>query len=207
MTRVKICGITNKSDALAAVSLGADAVGFVLAPGPRRIEAARVREICDVLPPLVARIGVFVDETTETIIKTARSCRLTAVQLHGNETKSQIDEIECPVIKAFRVRDGAVVKDIKRFGLTYFLLDTYCVAQVGGTGKIFDWDIARQAKELGHVILAGGLNAENIEEALETVKPFAVDINSGVEASPGKKDIRKMETLIRKVRLWDNRTH
>jgi len=205
MGMIKICGITNLNDALTSVELGADAVGFVFAKSPRQADPETVREIVKCLPPFVTKVGVFVDEKPEKVEKTAHYCGLNMVQLHGSESSAYLEEIDLPAIKAFRVRDLSILEYLRGFCLPYFLLDTFVEDQAGGTGKSFDWQIAKKAGSLGKVILGGGLNPDNVEEALAVAQPFAVDVSSGVEASPGKKDIPKLETFIKKVRMWDNR--
>ncbi len=192
---------------MAAVKLGADAIGFVFAGSQRKIDRDTARKISQCLPPFVSKIGVFVDEQSEEVRETAGYCGLDAVQLHGDESPAYLEALNLPVIKAFRVKDHSILEQIRVYNLPHILLDTYVGDQSGGTGKSFDWDIARQANALGRVILGGGLNGDNIENALITACPFAVDVSSGVEASPGKKDMRKLETFITKVRLWDNRTN
>lgn len=205
MTRIKVCGITNAEDAMLAVALGADAVGFVFADSPRRIDVSPAREIIGGLPPFVGRVGVFVNEAPEVIRDTVACCGLDAVQLHGDEDPRYVRSFGFPVIKTFRVNRYSVIGEIRRYGLTHFLLDTYIPDRAGGTGTSFDWKIAREAAALGQVILSGGLNAENVAAALACVHPYAVDVCSGVEAYPGKKDSRKLESFIREVRLWDSR--
>lgn len=207
MTRIKICGITSLDDALTAIELGADALGFVFADSPRQIDPETVCKIIRVLPPFINTVGVFVDEKAETVKQTANHCGLHTVQLHGNESHSYVKKLGLSVIKAFRIRDKSDLEEIKRFELTHFLLDTYDEHKSGGTGKSFDWEIAKAAKAMGRIILSGGLNSSNITAALEGVKPYAVDVSSGVEKSPGIKDYRKIEDFIRKVRTWDNRTN
>ena len=132
-------------------------------------------------------------------------CRLDAVQLHGDENSQFINSMSIPFIKVFKVSGNEVIKQIEEFGLQYFLLDTYDKNRSGGTGKSFNWRIAKKASKFGKIILSGGLNPDNIREALETVNPYAVDISSGVEKSPGLKDYQKMETLINEVQKWDSR--
>ncbi|MCP4566604.1 MAG: phosphoribosylanthranilate isomerase [FCB group bacterium] len=207
MTRIKICGITSLDDALTSIEFGADALGFVFADSPRQIDPETAHKIIRVLPPFIDTVGVFVDEKVDVIQQTANHCGLHSVQLHGNESPSYVQKLSLPLIKAFRIRDISDVEDIKRFELTHFLLDTYDEHKSGGTGKSFDWEIALPAKALGEIILSGGLNSSNITDALESVKPYAVDVSSGVEKSPGIKDHRKIEEFIRKVRTWDNRTN
>lgn len=206
MTRIKICGITNMEDAAAAASLGADAIGFIFADSPRRIDPDQARKISAAVSPLVGKVGVFVNESPDIIRKMAEYCGLTAVQLYGPAAWPPAEKISCPTIPAFRVRDGSVLDEIRCFLPPFFLLDTFSGNGAGGTGRSFDWEIARRANAFGRVILAGGLRADNIELALQSALPYAVDVSSGIELSPGKKDIRKMETFIKKVRQWDCRT-
>jgi len=211
MTRIKICGITNRDDALSAASLGADALGFIFADSPRRIRPEEAREIILALPPFITLVGVFRDEAVETVGRIYDFCGLNLVQLHGNEDGAYLDKLSPPAIKAFRVRagdigDGRILGAIEKLNQGCFLMDTFDDAQAGGTGKTFDWAVAERVSKLGKVILSGGLNPGNIVEALEQVHPYAVDVCSGVERAPGKKDHGKMTELIREVRNWDSRT-
>lgn len=206
MTRIKICGITNIDDALTAVELGADALGFVFSRSKRQINSDQANEIIASLPPYISKIGVFVDEDARTVEEIYKYCRLTAVQLHGDEDNTYLNSLHVPFYKVFKVVDDGVVDIIKKSNLPSFMLDTYSETDSGGTGKSFDWQIARKAREFGRVILSGGLNPDNIINSLEIVRPYAVDVSSGVELSPGKKDFQKMATFIKKVRMWDNRT-
>ncbi len=203
--RIKICGITNLDDAKSVADLGAHAIGFVFAESSRRIKPSVVREISKLLPPFISKIGVFVNEEMKTIKEMYEYCYLDAVQLHGDEDLQYIDSLSLPSIKAFKVSGNEVIKQIEQFGLSYFLLDNFDKNLSGGTGKKFDWQIARKASKLGNLILSGGLNPENIKEALETVNPYAVDISSGVEKSPGIKDYQKMESVINEVHRWNSR--
>jgi phosphoribosylanthranilate isomerase len=207
VTRIKICGITTIDDALAAVEFGADAIGLVFAASRRKVDMETAREIVQRLPPFVGAIGVFVDEHPETVREVALYCGLNGVQLHGNESLLSYDNLDLTTIKAFRVKDESILEIIGRCRLSHFLLDTYTANQAGGTGRAFDWDIARRAGSMGKVILAGGLNTDNIENALDVARPYAVDVSSGVEVSPGRKDRHKLEAFIKKVRLWDNQIH
>jgi phosphoribosylanthranilate isomerase len=224
MTRIKICGMTNRDDALAAASLGADALGFIFAASPRRITPEEAREIILALPPFITAVGVFRDEPAETVERIHDFCGLNLVQLHGNEDGAYLEKLGLPAIRVFRVRDGVgdegagnevagdggVLGEIERLNQVcfqgYFLMDTFDESRAGGTGKTFDWAIAERASKLGKVILSGGLNPENVVEALEQVRPYAVDVCSGVERAPGRKDHGKMKDLIREVRNWDSRT-
>lgn len=206
-TRIKICGITNLDDAKKVAELGAHAIGFVFADSPRKIEPSVARDISNMLPPLISKIGVFVNEEIKTIKEIYDYCFLDAVQLHGDEDLRYIDSLSIPFIKAFKVSGNEVIKQIEEFGLSYFLLDSFDKKLSGGTGNKFDWQIAKDAAKYGKIILSGGLNPENIKEALETVNPYAVDISSGVEKSPGIKDYQKMESVINEVHRWNSRTN
>ncbi|MFP3912811.1 MAG: phosphoribosylanthranilate isomerase [Desulfobacteraceae bacterium] len=190
MVRTKICGITTMDDALMAVELGADALGFIFAPSLRQVTPEWVRRIVNRLPPFVQSVGVFVDETPATIKDIMRFCGLDRVQLHGKESPEMCQAFLPPPIKAFRLKDPFSLKSIGPYQgkVRALLLDTYQRGKNGGTGKTFDWGLALNAKELGlPVILSGGLGPSNIEKAVSLVNPYAVDVNSGVEISPGKK--------------------
>jgi phosphoribosylanthranilate isomerase len=197
MVRVKVCGITNVVDALAAVEYGADALGFVFADGPRRITPAAARDIVDHLPPFVAKVGVFVDAPPDIVASAIETCRLDFVQLHGSETPAYCETFAPRVIKAFRVKDESVVGLLPQFKVAAYLLDTWSEASAGGTGHSFDWSIARKARSAGPVILSGGLNADNVTDAITVAKPYAVDASSGLEAGPGIKDHARMRAFIR----------
>jgi phosphoribosylanthranilate isomerase len=207
MTRIKICGLTNVEDALFAVELGADAVGMVFARSPRQISPHRAKEIAQALPPFVTRIGVFANSDLNTITGVADYCGLDIVQLHGDKCWDVVKYLPYPFIKAFAVRDDTVLDQIRNHHLTSFLLDTFDSQSNGGTGKTFDWRIAREASAFGRVILSGGLSAENVGGALESVRPYAVDVCSGVEREPGIKDHDKMRRFFEEVRHWDSQTH
>ncbi len=207
MTRVKICGLTNLDDTLRAVELGADAVGFIFAPSPRRLSPHRAREIAQSVPLFVAKIGVFAESDLSTITGVADYCGLDIVQIHGDGCWDMLEHLPRPYIKAFAVRDDGVLKEIENHDLHTFLLDGFDHRISGGTGRTFDWSIARQATRLGKLILSGGLKPENVGEALESVHPYAVDICSGIEKSPGIKDHDKMRRFFDEVRAWDSQTH
>ncbi len=196
MVRIKICGITRLEDALEAVRLGADAVGFVFANSPRRITSEIAREISISLPPFISRVGVFVNEDIKSITEIYDLCRLNFVQLHGDETVEYVNGLTIPAIKAFRVEDADILHKIEAYDLNYFLLDSFGHNQRGGTGESFDWEIAREATKFGKLILSGGLNPDNVKEAINIVRPYAVDVSSGVEINPGLKDYDKMKKFI-----------
>lgn len=203
MAHVKICGITNWADAKAAVEAGADALGFnFYSKSPRRISLSHAKEIIRHLPRKVAAVGIFVNATKKEILRTARAVNLGALQLHGEESPERVEELarEYPVIKAFRVSPGFRIAQLKKYRRAAgFLLDGYDAKQRGGTGNRFNWDIASEASEYGTVIVAGGLTPQNICEAIRKAKPFAIDVCSGVEARPGKKDPRKLKQLMAAV--------
>jgi phosphoribosylanthranilate isomerase len=197
MTRVKICGITNLDDALAAVEFGADAIGFVFVPNtPRYIEPAKASEIIARLPPFVTTVGLFVNDLQEHIKQVADQCKLSVLQLHGQEPPDFCLQFDRKVIKAFRVKDKESLTTLPKYTVSAYLLDTYVKGAMGGTGITFDWRLASDAKKYGLVILAGGLNPENVAKAIQQVHPYGVDVSSGVEAEPGKKNHSKMKDFI-----------
>ena len=207
MVKVKICGITNYKDAEAACRFGADALGFVFAKSPRRITPDKAKDIIKKLPPHIVTVGVFVDENREKVLKIARDCRLDCLQLHGNESPGYCKELKkCyKIIKAVRVSDKESLKKLKGYDVDAFLLDSYVKGKKGGTGRKFDWALAAEAKKLGRrvrapVILAGGLDPVNIEDAIRRVKPYAVDASSGLESSPGRKNHGFVKKFIEKAR-------
>ena len=218
MTRVKICGITSPKDALIAVAAGADLLGFVFYhKSPRYVKPERVRQIIDTIhreaihreaihreavhraPFTVSFVGLFVDEEPETVRRIAADCALDYVQFHGQEpptvATSLLDQ-GFKVIKAFRIRDRTSLAEIERYQATAYLLDAYLPGQPGGTGQRFDWKLAVAAKRYGPIILAGGLTPENVAEAVCTVRPWGVDVASGVEAAAGRKDAGKLRRFL-----------
>ena len=200
--KVKFCGITDREDALGAVNLGADALGFIFAPSPRRILPEKARRIINALPPLVKTVGVFVNEKVAVIREHINYCGLDLVQLHGDESPEICRELLPYTIKAFRIKDDSSLQTIGDYhdSVRALLLDTYCEDKAGGTGKIFDWQLAVKIKETGiPVILSGGLGPSNIEAAIRVVRPYAVDVNSGVEERPGKKSYRMMKELMENI--------
>jgi phosphoribosylanthranilate isomerase len=202
MVKVKICGITNHEDASEAVRLGADAVGFIFAPSPRQIVPELARDIICGLPPFVQAVGVFVNEELSAIRGRVAYCGLDIVQLHGDETPEFCRELMPRSLKAFRIKDTSSLSQIGAYkGLVKaLLLDTYQEGLKGGTGKTFDWGLAIEAGKFGMpVILSGGLGPSNIETAISTVKPYAVDVGSTIEARPGKKDHALMRELMGKI--------
>ena len=196
--KVKICGITNLEDALAAVDFGADALGFVFFEGsPRYISYQNTASIIKKLPSFVTTIGVFVNEHPEEIEKTIVVTGIDVVQLHGDETP-EMCVISKRIIKAIKVKSLESLEPLIHFKdrVSAFLLDTYAPDVFGGSGNIFNWDIASDAKQFGRIILAGGLTPDNITEAIRWVRPYGVDVSSGVESGKGKKDHKKMKLFI-----------
>lgn len=201
MGRVKICGITNIEDAVAAAEYGADAIGFVFQPkSPRAITPETAKNIVSALPPFITTIGVFVNEDKREIERITNYVGLNIVQLHGNEPPDAC-QLNRKVIKAIRVKDLTDLEPLKRYNVSAFLLDTYSPHTMGGTGQIFNWDIAVEAKKFGRIILAGGLNHENIGEAIKWVRPYGIDVATGVESNKkGEKDHKKLKLFIEKAR-------
>ncbi|MBW2172862.1 MAG: phosphoribosylanthranilate isomerase [Deltaproteobacteria bacterium] len=199
---IKVCGTTNSEDALAAAELGADALGFVFAPSPRQVSPEAAREIIKTLPPLVQTVGVFVDEDPEKVAYTADSCDLDLLQFHGKETVSYCEGFGRRVIKAVRVQNEDDLESCSEYigVVEAFLLDTYVAGQYGGTGVTFDWGLARAARRYGRIILAGGLNPDNVAAAIREADPYAVDASSGLEQKPGVKDHAKIARFIQEVR-------
>ncbi len=203
MLRVKICGITNLEDALLAAALGADALGFIFyPPSPRSVAPDAARAIVAQLPPFVSTVGVFVDEDAATVKELAAQVGLDWLQLHGKETPEYCRSLGRRVIKGFRIRDESSLADLAAYqsAVQALLLDTYKKGQVGGTGETFNWDLAREARKYGPIILAGGLTPENVAQAIATAQPQAVDVASGVEAAPGKKDPEKLRAFFPAVK-------
>jgi phosphoribosylanthranilate isomerase len=198
---VKICGITNLDDALLSVEAGADAVGFIFYDQSlRAVKPLVVRRIVEHLPGHVTKVGVFVHAAPKDIAVICREVRLSAAQLYGKQTQTELRQLETGVIKAFQVAKGFDVHLLSRYSVDAFLLDTLVKGKAGGTGKTFDWNIARKATTYGKVILSGGLNPDNIAEAVRFVRPYGVDVCSGVEARPGKKDSKKVREFIQRAK-------
>ena len=186
--RVKVCGITSIEDAVMAVEAGADALGLMFYErSPRKISIETASAIKNALPPFVVKVGVFAD-ATENVIRTAALSGLNALQFHGNETPEFVKRFSpTTTIKAFRIQNAASLAQLVAYNTSAWLLDSYTPAQLGGTGTTFNWDLALQARKLGRpIILAGGLTPENVAEAVRKVRPYGVDVSSGVESAPGK---------------------
>ena len=204
MVKVKICGITNLKDARQAFKAGADFLGFNFYPrSPRYVTPLRARGILRRLPKKIASVGVFVNEREDEMLKIARRVGLDYLQLHGEESPETIAHLarNLPVIKAVRVRNSFRTVELARYkDVSAFLLDGFDRRHHGGSGKTFRWNIARRAKRAGHIFLAGGLTPDNVSEAIRSAKPYAVDVCSGVEAKPGKKDPALVANFMRAVR-------
>lgn len=203
--KIKICGITNMDDALLAAELGADALGFIFVKtSPRYIRPSAARKIIQELPPFVVPVGVVADLTHEDILDLIEETRIGCVQLHGNESPKELAKFPIPVYKSFRINKEFNLETLRWYKGSAYLLDTHVDGTLGGTSKTFDWEIAIAAKAYGRIILAGGLTPENIAEAVKKVQPYAVDVNSGVESAPGKKDKNKLERLFKEIRSLQN---
>jgi phosphoribosylanthranilate isomerase len=200
--KIKICGITNVADARAAVDAGADLLGFVFyEKSPRHVTVQAAKAIARQLPPYVAKVGVFVNAPDELISQALGECGLSVLQFHGDETPEDCVKFGVMSMKAFRVRDEESLKALPAYQTDAWLLDAYTADARGGTGATFNWDLAVEAMKFGRpIFLAGGLTPENVAQAVRKVQPFAVDVSSGVEASPGKKDHGTVREFIQNVR-------
>lgn len=201
MVRVKVCGITNLKDALAVVEFGADALGFVFySKSPRAVTQETAREIISSLPPFITTVGVFVNEKRKKIEEIVYHTGLDAIQLHGTESPDDC-RFSRKVIKAFRIKELSDLEPLNRYKTaSALLLDTYSPYSIGGTGQVFNWEIAVEAKQFGKIILAGGLTPDNVEEAVKLVRPYGIDVATGVEGNEkGKKDHHKLRSFIEKA--------
>jgi len=203
-TRIKICGITNLPDALAAVEAGADALGFVFAPSPRQVTPRQAAEILRELPPFVTTVGLVVDQDPLPILE---GCPVDVLQFHGSESPEAMGSLGRRCYKTLRVREAADLDALAAYErVSAFLLDAYVPGLAGGTGRQFPWELAVAARRFGKpVIVAGGLTAANVGLCVETTRPYGVDVSSGVEAEPGKKDPEKVRAFIAAVRAADAR--
>ncbi|MCC6302136.1 MAG: phosphoribosylanthranilate isomerase [Gammaproteobacteria bacterium] len=204
-TRVKICGITRNEDALAAAALGADAIGLVFyARSPRRVDVARAAEIAAGLPPFVQAVGLFVDAGAAEIAAVLERVRVDLLQFHGDESPADCRGFGLPYIKAVRMRPGIDVRaEAERYhDARALLLDTYRPGVAGGTGATFSWDEI-PPRPGAHLLLAGGLTPENVNDAIRAVRPYGVDVSGGVEAAKGVKDAARMAAFFAAVRRAD----
>ena len=202
MTKIKICGITNIEDATLAVNLGADALGFVFyKDSPRYIRKDAAKEIIRELPPFVLSVGVFVNEKEDRVREISADCCLDILQFHGNESPDFCSHFDKKVIKAFSINNRKDLEVIPSYQVSAVLLDTYYEDLYGGGGKALNLELASEAKRFtSRVILAGGLNPVNVMKAIQAVEPYGVDVSSGVESKPGKKDRVKLEKFIKTVK-------
>lgn len=195
---VKICGITNEADALAAAEAGADAIGLMFYEGStRHVTISQAKAISEALPKHIVRVGVFVNAEESLISRAIIDCTLNILQFHGDESPEDCGRYNVMSLKAFRMQGPETLEAMKEFPADGFLLDAHVQDALGGTGATFNWNLAVRAQELGRpIFLAGGLTVENVAEAVAKVQPFAVDVSSGVESEPGKKDPAKMRAFV-----------
>ena len=207
-TKIKICGITNIEDALFAAEAGADALGFVFyEKSPRYVSSETVKKIVSMLPPFVTTVGLFVNAGVESIETTVRLSGINVIQLHGDETPEECGFAPHPVIKAVRVKDAGSLAGVEKYPVSALLLDAWNDQQYGGTGESFNWQLARNLTGQLPIILAGGLTPDNVAEAIRVVAPYAVDVSSGVEASPGIKDVSRINAFVLAVRNTAGQVH
>ena len=195
---VKICGITSEADALAAAEAGADAIGLMFYEGsPRHVTLEQAKAISAALPPHVMRVGVFVNAEEAFVHQALTECMLNILQFHGDETPEECSRYPVMTLKAFRVQGEETLAQLEAYPSAGYLLDAYVKDALGGTGATFNWDLAVRAQEFGKpIFLAGGLTPENVAEAVRKVQPFGVDVSSGVEIEPGRKDAEQMRTFV-----------
>jgi len=197
MTMVKVCGITNPGDA--RVAAGADAIGLLFAESSRRVSVERAREIVAALPDGVLKVGVFVNERPEEILRVAGEVGLDIAQLHGDETPEEVAEVRAGgvrVMKALRVRGAESLAEIGRIDVDLFLLDAYSEKARGGTGERFDWGLAKSLRERDNIVVSGGLDPENVREAIEFFDPYGVDASSSLEDAPGRKNHERVRRFV-----------
>lgn len=202
MVQVKICGITSAAGARSAAAAGADALGFnFVKQSPRYIVPEKARAIILALPPFVVPVAVFADESVRSIGEICDLCGIRTIQLHGHESPAFCDKLHrFQRIKAVRVGSADDLRVLPRFNVDAFLLDTWVPGKLGGTGKTFDWGVAAEARVHGHIIVAGGLTPDNVAEAVQASRPYGVDVASGVEVVPGRKDWRLMVRFVREAK-------
>lgn len=203
-TKVKICGLTQVEQAIQISEMGVDALGFILyPPSPRYIEPAAIKKIIDKIPPLVKTVGVFVNESVESLKSMMDHAGLDLAQLSGDESPSycqSLSDLGIRWIKAIRVKDQSSIDLIKTYPTKDFLVDAWSKTEYGGTGETFDWGLIKQLSGDYRLTLAGGLNERNVQEAIDQVQPYAVDVSSGVEIKPGVKSISKVRTLLNSLK-------
>ena len=196
--QVKICGLTNVAEAQAAAAAGADLIGLMFYErSPRHVSLDQAAEIADQLAPSVVRVGVFVNPSRELVADAIARCRLSLLQFHGEEPPEFCTQFGLMSMKAFRVRDPESLRALPNYPTDAWLLDAFTPGQLGGTGERFNWDLAVEAGRFGRpIFLAGGLTPDNVAEAVRRVRPFGVDVSSGVESTPGRKDTAKVRAFI-----------
>ena len=196
--KVKICGITNLPDGMAAAEAGADALGFMFyEQSPRHISVEAAAALIRQLPPFVMKVGVFVNAPEDLVLRASRECGLNLLQFHGDEPPEFCLQFGLMSMKAFRIRDAASLQALQNYPTDAWLLDACSPGKPGGTGETFNWDLALQARGLGRpIFLAGGLTPENVAAAVQRARPYGVDVSSGVEAAPGRKDPAKVRAFI-----------
>jgi len=196
--KVKICGITNLADGMAAAEAGADALGFVFYDrSPRGVSIEAAADLIRHLPPFVLKVGVLVNASEDLVFRAIRECGLSLLQFHGDEAPEYCLQFGLMSMKAFRIRDAASLQALRNYPTDAWLLDAYVPGTPGGTGETFNWDLALEAQKLGRpIFLAGGLTPENVAEAVRRARPYGVDVSSGVEAAPGRKDHAKVRAFI-----------
>ena len=201
-TRIKICGITSVEDGVAVAEAGADMIGLMFYErSPRHISFATATEIARALSPFIVKVGVFVNPDEDTVMRAINDCGVTLLQFHGEETPGFCAQFGVMSMKAFRIKDAASLEALPNYPTDAWLLDAYSPDAHGGTGAKFNWELAIEAKHLGRpIFLAGGLTPENVGDAVQTVQPFGVDVSSGVESAPGKKNHAKVRAFIQAVR-------
>lgn len=199
MVKVKVCGITNLGDARVAAGAGADAIGLVFAESPRRVRVERAKEIAAALPQDILKVGVFVDAGPEEVLRIAREVGLDYAQLHGDEPPEAVAEIRgsgVGVMKALRVRNAEALAVIEQYEADLFLLDAWSAKARGGTGERFDWELAKSLKGRDNIVVSGGLDPENVREAIEYFEPYGVDASSSLEERPGKKSGERVRRFV-----------
>jgi phosphoribosylanthranilate isomerase len=202
MVKIKICGITELDDALHAIACGADALGFVFYErSPRAITRKRAQTIIAALPPFVTVVGLFVNEDPRTVREIADECGLDVIQYHGDESPETLRMAPRRAIRALRVRENDTLDEINRYPASGLLLDAWVTGAFGGTGVLCNWEIAAEIAKKRPVILAGGLTPENVAAAIQTVRPYGVDVSSGVEEAPGRKDHKKVAAFIKAAQI------
>jgi len=200
--RVKICGVTRPQDVRLAAKEGADAIGFQMSRGPRKLTVAQAKRLVKLVPPLVTPVGVFVDEKLAKVKQLIKLCGFQVVQLHGKEDRAYCESLSVPVIKVIRMKNARAYLPYKGFRVAAFLLDSYNKNISGGTGKSFPFPWARKAVQglPAPVLIAGGLTSDNVQKSIWSSSAFGVDVASGVESRPGIKDPRKVSLFIRRAK-------